>query len=48
MTKKTFSIKGMSCNSCKELIEQGLKDQVSSINVNLATEKAEVDFDSEK
>lgn len=48
MTKKTFSIKGMHCNSCAMAIELELEDKVEKINVNYAREKAEVEFDSKK
>lgn len=46
--KKQFSIKGMHCNSCSQLIENALKDKVNSINVSYASEKAEIDFDEQK
>ncbi len=48
--KKTFSIKGMHCASCVSVLEKSLKgvDGVSHANVNLATEKATVEFDSDK
>ena len=48
--KKTFSIKGMHCASCVVLLEGALSkiDGVSKANVNLATEKATVSYDSEK
>lgn len=48
MTKKTFTIKGMHCNSCSTIIEKSLKDKVNSIFVNYSTEKAEIDFDENK
>src|SRR3989344_2909297 len=49
-TKKTFSIKGMHCASCVLVLEKSLKnvDGVSQANVNLATEKATVEYDSDK
>lgn len=49
-TKKTFSIKGMNCASCVTLLELTLKkiDGVSQANVNLATNKAMVTYDSQK
>lgn len=49
-TKKTFSIKGMHCASCVSVLEKSLKsvDGVSQANVNLATEKATVEYDPEK
>ncbi|OGN07955.1 MAG: copper-translocating P-type ATPase [Candidatus Yanofskybacteria bacterium RIFCSPHIGHO2_02_FULL_39_10] len=48
--KKTFPIKGMHCASCVLVLEKSLKEVVgvSSANVNLATEKATVEYDSEK
>ncbi len=48
--KKTFSIKGMHCASCVLTIENSLKqlDGVSDANVNLATGKAMVTYDSDK
>jgi len=46
--KKTFSIKGMHCNSCADSIERELKDKVNSISVSYAHEKAEIDFDESK
>jgi Cu+-exporting ATPase len=49
-TKKTFSIKGMHCASCVNLLERSLKKVagISEATVNLATEKATVTYDSEK
>ena len=49
-TKKTFPIKGMHCASCVLMLEKALKGVggVSSANVNLATEKATVEYDPEK
>lgn len=48
--KKTFSIKGMHCASCVLVLEKSLKslDGILSANVNLATEKATVEYDDEK
>lgn len=48
--KKTFSIKGMHCASCIRVLERALSkvDGVTSANVNLATEKATVTYDSSK
>src|SRR3990167_5250010 len=48
--KKTFSVKGMHCASCVQLIEKAVSklDGVISCNVNLATEKATVAFDPKK
>ncbi len=47
---KTFSIKGMHCASCVRVIENALKamEGVTKANVNLATEKATVDYDPDK
>lgn len=49
-TKKTFSIKGMHCASCVRVLERALKkvDGVVDANVNLATEKATVSYDTGK
>ncbi|MBI4160796.1 MAG: copper-translocating P-type ATPase [Candidatus Yanofskybacteria bacterium] len=49
-TKKIFSIKGMHCASCVLVLEKSLKnvDGVSQANVNLATEKATVEYDPSK
>src|SRR3989344_7598635 len=48
METKTVSIKGMHCASCVRLIEKavGKIEGVNSCNVNLATEKATITFDS--
>jgi len=46
--KKVFKIKGMHCNSCSRIIEESLKDKVSSISVSYAKGEAEVDFDENK
>lgn len=47
LTKKTFSIQGMHCASCVNVIERALKkvDGVSDASVNLLTEKASVTLD---
>ena len=49
-TKKTFTIKGMHCASCVNLLERALKkvNGVSQVNVNLATTKATVTYDPQK
>jgi Cu+-exporting ATPase len=49
-TKKIFSIKGMHCASCVALIERALKEIPGMIlaNVNLATNKASIAYDSER
>lgn len=46
----SFDIKGMTCASCVNRIEKGLKkdESIFSVTVNLATEKASVEFDSSK
>ncbi|OGL73062.1 copper-translocating P-type ATPase [Candidatus Uhrbacteria bacterium RIFCSPHIGHO2_12_FULL_57_11] len=47
MEKKTFEIKGMHCASCVRTIEGALSrlPGVAKASVNLATEKAQVEFD---
>ena len=49
-TKTILKIKGMHCASCSASIERALKKQsgIVSIGVNLVTEKANLEFDSEK
>ena len=46
----SLDIKGMSCASCVNRVERGLKkgDGVVNASVNLATEKAQVTFDDKK
>ncbi len=46
--KISLGVSGMTCASCVSHIEKALKglDGVSSVNVNLATEKATVEYDS--
>ncbi len=48
--KKSFQIKGMHCASCVKVTERALKKTpgVSDAVVNLATEKAQVTYDSKK
>ncbi|MFC1991423.1 heavy metal translocating P-type ATPase [Chloroflexota bacterium] len=48
--KFTFAVTGMTCASCVANVEKALKkvDGVISASVNLATEKATVDYDAEK
>lgn len=48
MKKLTLKIEGMTCASCAAVIERGLKKEkgVNSVNVNLASEKAYLDIDS--
>jgi Cu+-exporting ATPase len=45
----TLPIGGMSCASCVRRIEQGLQklDGIASVTINLATEKATVEYDSD-
>ena len=47
MVKATFHIRGMSCAACVRRVEKGLTalEGVGSASVNLATEKATVEFD---
>jgi Cu+-exporting ATPase len=46
--KITFGVTGMTCASCVGHVEKALKEVpgVTSVNVNLATEKATVEFDA--
>jgi Cu+-exporting ATPase len=46
-TKKTYTIRGMSCAACAARIEKGLKklDGITDANVNFAMEKATVAYD---
>ena len=48
--KASITIKGMNCASCVARIEKSLKKQsgVSTANVNLATGKATIEYDSKK
>ncbi|MFZ4771497.1 MAG: heavy metal translocating P-type ATPase [Ferruginibacter sp.] len=50
MTTKTFTVNGMHCASCSAIITKKLSklDGVGEVTVNFATEKAKVNFDSEK
>lgn len=48
MTKKTFNIKGMHCNSCANSIENALKDKVNHVSASFSKETVEVDFDESK
>ena len=49
-SKTIISIKGMSCASCAIKVEKNLNKQngVKTANVNLATSKASIEFDSDK
>ena len=48
--KITLKIGGMTCASCASVIEYSLKKEkgINSASVNLASEKAYIDFDTEK
>ena len=48
--KITFQIEGMSCKSCKTLIESDVNDLpgIKKINVNFHTGECEIDFDEQK
>lgn len=50
MTSKIFKIEGMHCASCSAIITKKLSklDGIKNANVNFATEKADIDFDSSK
>ncbi|MCX6718042.1 MAG: heavy metal translocating P-type ATPase [Candidatus Staskawiczbacteria bacterium] len=50
MEKKILKIQGMTCASCAQVIEHDLKKKngIASASVNLANEKAYVEFDPEK
>src|SRR5690554_1085650 len=50
MTKKTLKIEGMTCASCSAAVERVTKklDGVVESNVNLATEKLNIDYDENK
>ena len=47
--KITLKIGGMTCASCAAVVEYGLKKKegINSANVNLASEKAYIDFDQD-
>jgi len=49
LQKQTFDIEGMHCAGCANSTEEALKklEGVTSVNVNIATEKATVEFDPE-
>lgn len=50
MAKQTFIIEGMTCASCSAAVERVTRklEGVTESNVNLATEKLNIDFDSDK
>ena len=47
MTTRTYSVKGMHCASCAAIITKKLSkvEGITEVNVNLATEKATLEFD---
>ena len=47
MTSRTYSVKGMHCASCAAIITKKLSkvEGISEVNVNLATEKAKLEFE---
>ena len=47
MTSKTYSVKGMHCASCAAIITKKLSavEGIEKVDVNLATEKAKLEFD---
>ena len=50
MKREIFDVKGMHCASCSQIIKKKLSkiDGVSSCEVNFASEKASVEYDSDK
>ena len=48
MTSKTYSVKGMHCASCAAIITKKLSavEGIEKVDVNLATEKAKLEFDN--
>jgi uncharacterized protein len=50
ITKKKFKTKGMTCHSCEKIIAKQVLnlEGIKSIDINYATETAEVEFDSQK
>ncbi|MBP6931565.1 MAG: cation-translocating P-type ATPase, partial [Candidatus Pacebacteria bacterium] len=50
MSNQTLKVKGMHCASCSAIITKKISkiDGVDSINVNFATEKAQIKFDDAK
>jgi Cu+-exporting ATPase len=46
--KKTYSIKGMHCMSCKKIIEMELEDKVNKISIDVNSGKVEIDFSEDK
>lgn len=50
MLNQTLKVKGMHCASCSAIITKKISkiDGVESVNVNFATEKAQIEFDEKK
>ena len=50
MTKKILKVEGMTCAACSKAVERVTKklNGVNESNVNLATEKLNIDFDESK
>jgi len=50
MVNKTFKIEGMTCAACARAVEKASQkiDGVSDANVNLATEKLNIEYDESK
>lgn len=50
MSNQTLKVKGMHCASCSAIITKKISkiDGVESVNVNFATEKAQIEFDEKK
>ncbi|HBK67761.1 MAG TPA: P-type ATPase, K/Mg/Cd/Cu/Zn/Na/Ca/Na/H-transporter, partial [Firmicutes bacterium] len=48
MKKETIKVTGMTCASCVRAIERNVSkvEGVSTVNVNLATERVEVEYDA--
>jgi sulfite exporter TauE/SafE/copper chaperone CopZ len=46
--KRTYKLKGMSCNSCATLIEKTLKDKVDNVSASFSKEEVEVEFNENK
>jgi sulfite exporter TauE/SafE/copper chaperone CopZ len=48
MAKKVFKVKGMTCNSCANLIESKLKDKVRGVDASYSKGRVEVDFNEKE
>jgi len=46
--KKTYRLKGMTCNSCAMLIEKALKNKVGNVSASFSKEEVVIDFDENK